>query len=267
MKTCCEGIDNVLSSADATLDCITDEYRDHVCGDEKLLVNRIFSLRLVRGGAGSLREWVKFKRVTGLMGGVAGAKQDEADKPEEQKPEDNKLGVKGDKTDEEVDKPEVNAKVSDANGEKKVVTQAKRCQQAGGAGGAKPASEGSSLHAAGARSDAMRLRTYIAMVGQRTGCSKSGYGDGAPSRIFRCLQTVDSFSEVEKEIKAAQTKHQLMCVSQRWKPMKIAITDLQSMVRAAESRVQKGLEAAKKEKLAKDSATLSSIELNVFNQV
>ena len=111
----------------------------------------------------------------------------------------------------------------------------------------KPASNASTSVMAGDDADAARLRSYIAKVTANAGtsCDTFGIGMMPPSRSYRGLLTFAEFQSIPTEIKRCMSKPELASVSQRWKQNKTALTELQSMVRAAEARVATTLQQAR----------------------
>ena len=118
--------------------------------------------------------------------------------------------------------------------------------------GASGASVSSVSGMAGTAADETRLRAYIAKVTTNIGNVGSDFGIGItpPSRSFRGLLCFHEFDRVKDEISKCLLKQELAAVNQRWKTFKTSLTDLQNMVKAAETRVAATVaEARKKAKI------------------
>lgn len=105
----------------------------------------------------------------------------------------------------------------------------------------------------GEDADASRLRSYIAKVSTNIGnCNDGDFSIGmtAPSRQYRGLLTLSEFKSIPEEIKRCMSKAELAAVGQRWKQNKTALTELQTMVKAAETRVALTLQQARQKKQA-----------------
>ena len=83
------------------------------------------------------------------------------------------------------------------------------------------------------------LRKFIASFSD--GGEKSELGSQPPCRSYRSLKCLQEFKEVERKLKGARSKEEIVGINNSFKPFKAALADLMTMSKAANNRCEKAI--------------------------